>query len=67
MNRSEESVGFNFMDSWVGKTIERFLKSTDYEFECSEIVGRKFENIDAHAGYLRDGGCSETIRALATE
>jgi len=67
MNRPEEPVGFNVMDSWAGDMIERFLKSADYEFECSEIVGRKFENIGDHAGYLRDGGCSEIIEALATK
>ena len=47
-------------------TIENFLKIADYELECSEIVGRKFENIDDHAGYLRDGGCSKIIDALAS-
>jgi hypothetical protein len=67
MNRPEEPVGFNVMDSWAGDMIERFLKSADYEFECSEIVGRKFEKIGDHADYLRDGGCSEIIEALATK
>ncbi len=66
MKRPDEPVGFNVMNSWAGDTIERFLKSSDYEFECSEIVGRKFENIDDHAGYLRDGGCSKIIEVLAT-
>ena len=47
--------------------MDRFLKSTDYEFECSKIVGRRFENIGDHAGYLRDGGCSEIIEVLAAE
>jgi hypothetical protein len=47
--------------------IDRFLKSTDYEFECSEIVGRRFENIGDHAGCLRDGGCSRIIEVLATQ
>ena len=47
--------------------IDRFLKCTDYEFECSEIVGRRFENIDDHADYLRDGGCSKIIEVLATK
>jgi len=47
--------------------INRFLKCTEYEFECSEIVGRKFENIDDHAGYLRDGGCSKIIEVLAAK
>ena len=45
--------------------IERFIKCTDYKFECSEIVGRKFENVHDHADYLRNGGCSEIINVLA--
>ena len=45
--------------------IERFLKCTDYEFECSAIVGRRFENFSDHADYLRDGGCSNIIEVLA--
>ncbi|MFC2060589.1 C-GCAxxG-C-C family (seleno)protein [Chloroflexota bacterium] len=50
-------------------TIDRFIKSksADFKFECSEIVGRRFENIGDHAGYLRDGGCSEIIEVLATK
>lgn len=47
--------------------IDRFLRTTNYEFECSEIVGRKFENIDDHAAYLRDGGCSKIIEVLSAE
>ena len=41
------------------------LLSADYELECADIVGRKFENVDDHAGYLRDGGCSKIIDVLA--
>ena len=37
----------------------------DYEFECAGIVGRKFENIADHAGYLRDGGCAKIIEVLS--
>ena len=53
----------------AGDTIDRFIKSksADFKFECSEIVGRRFENIGDHAGYLRDGGCSEIIEVLATK
>ena len=65
MNRPEEPVGFNVMDSWAGEMIERFLKSADYEFECSDIVERKFKNVGDHDGYLQTGGCSEIIAALA--
>ena len=47
------------------EAIDRFMKCTDYKFECSEIVGRRFENIDDHAEYLRSGGCSKIIETLA--
>lgn len=49
------------------KLIERFLKCTDYEFECTRIAGRKFENVGDHAKYLGDGGCSKVIDTLAGE
>ena len=45
--------------------VERFLNHSDYKFECSEIVGRKFENIDDHSRYINKGGCEELIDVLA--
>lgn len=47
--------------------IDRFAKCTDFKFECSEIVGRRFENVSDHADYLRDGGCSKIIEVLAAQ
>ncbi|MCX6834431.1 MAG: C-GCAxxG-C-C family protein [candidate division Zixibacteria bacterium] len=47
------------------EAIDRFLKCTDYEFECSKIVGRKFESVSDHASYLCNGGCSKLIEVLA--
>ncbi len=49
----------------AGKVVDRFLESADYEFECAKIVGRKFEQAADHARYLREGGCSKIIQALA--
>ena len=49
------------------EVIDRFVEASDCEFECCEIVGRKFENIDDHAAYLHNGGCSEIIEALAAQ
>ncbi len=46
-------------------TIDRFVKCTDYEFECSAIVGRKFESVADHARHLCQGGCSKIIDTLA--
>jgi len=67
MERPDEEIGLNIAASWVGDLTEKFLESADYEFECSAIVGRKFESVNDHADYLRDGGCSQIIEALATE
>ncbi len=50
----------------AGKVVDRFLESADYEFECAKIVGREFEHVADHACYLREGGCSKIIEALAT-
>ncbi|MFC1955402.1 C-GCAxxG-C-C family (seleno)protein [Chloroflexota bacterium] len=52
----------------VSGLIEKYIKSesADFRFEYSEIVGRRFESINDHAAYLRDGGCSDIIELLAT-
>ncbi|MBI5323893.1 MAG: C_GCAxxG_C_C family protein [Ignavibacteriae bacterium] len=55
----------NFKNPKALDTIDRFLKCTGYEFECSKIVRRKFNNVSEHASYLCGGGCSEIIEALA--
>ena len=68
MNHLEEGENLWTSKIFQSKTAEandRFLKSSDYEFECSDFVGRMFENVDDHADHLRAGGCSEIIEALA--
>ena len=56
-----------FNDAGYAAVIDRFVESTDCEFECSAIVGRKFESIDDHAAYVREGGCSQIFEALAAQ
>ena len=66
MNSGKEGVGnIGFNSPRAADAIDGFMKSADYEFECSKIVGRRFENIADHASYVRAGGCSELIDALA--
>ena len=66
MNRVKKGTGkVEFNSPEATEAIDRFIHSTDFEFECSKIVGRKFENVNDHAGYVRDGGCSKIIEALA--
>jgi len=45
--------------------VERFLKASGYRFECREIAGREFTDLNDHAAYLRDGGCAAIVHALA--
>jgi hypothetical protein len=61
----KEGKKIGYKDSRTQDVIERFLKETEFKFECSEIVGRKFEDVDDHAAYLEGGGCSELIEVLA--
>jgi len=67
-NDKENASLWNDKDfnSKLEKLIERFLETTNYEFECSKIVGKKFESVQDHATYLCDGGCSKVIEVLAT-
>jgi hypothetical protein len=68
MKKARDGKGkVNFKDPAALEMIDRFLKQTDFEFECSRIVGRKFENIEDHADYLRAGGCSEIIEMFSSE
>jgi len=53
-----------FKDPAAADAIDRFMKITDYAFECPEIAGRRFEDVRDHAAYLRGGGCSGIIEAL---
>jgi hypothetical protein len=51
--------------AWFESTVEIFLAASEYEFECADIVGKKFENVSDHAEYLQQGGCSRIIEALS--
>jgi hypothetical protein len=64
-SRKEGASKMDFENPRAKAAIDRFLKCTDYEFECSEIVGRRFESIGDHAEYISNGGCSKIIEVLA--
>ena len=63
----EDNGKIDFKNPKALDVIEKFIKCTNYSFECSKIVGRRFENIVDHADYLKEGGCSKIIEVLATE
>jgi hypothetical protein len=65
LNQQVEMEAFSYSGTWVENTIEEFLECSDYEFECSAIVGRKFEDVGDHAEYIQTGGCVNIMEALA--
>jgi len=66
MKSSPERVGkIDFKNPRAIEAIDRFVICTGSKFECSEIVGRRFESVGDHADYLRAGGCAEIIEVLA--
>jgi hypothetical protein len=67
MNSDMERINLGALDTMFGDFIDKFAESTDSKFECSEIVGRRFEDIANHAAFLRDGGCSDIIETLSIE
>ncbi len=66
MNRVKDGTGkVEFNSPEATEAIDRLLQSSDGEFECAKIVGRRFEDVADHAAYLRAGGCARIIEALA--
>jgi hypothetical protein len=66
MNHAKAQIGsVGLKIPGTSELIDRFAEAADYEFECAKIVGRKFENLEEHANYLRGGGCSKIIETLA--
>ncbi len=67
MARPQAGGKLDYSNPALTAVIERFLAASDYEFECAAIVGRQFEDVADHAEYLRQGGCSRIIAALANQ
>jgi type IV secretory pathway TrbD component len=58
----EDAAKLDFRPPRGLEAVDKFMKCTDYEFECSQIVGRKFESVSDHADYVRGGGAQKLLR-----
>ncbi|MCE2611593.1 C-GCAxxG-C-C family protein [Flavobacteriaceae bacterium D16] len=54
-----------FKNKPAKRILKTFKKLTGAELLCEKITGQKFENINSHATYLKNGGCEELIDGLA--
>jgi hypothetical protein len=61
----EQVAMTGFKNPRVSDLTDGFVELSDYEYECSKIVGRKFEDVNDHAAYVQSGGCAKIIEGLA--
>lgn len=47
------------------ETLEAFFNAADYEFECKKICRQQFNSLDDHSEFIKRGGCSKLLAALA--
>lgn len=47
------------------KQLKDFYEATDYEILCNKITGKKFETLDEHTDFIKNGGCHSLIEKLA--
>lgn len=60
-NHYEES-GYNNPDN--KKILKAFYNAADPDISCQKICGRKFETVEEHSEYFKNGGCSNIINLL---
>lgn len=47
------------------KVLNRFFEASEYKMECHEICGKKFNSIDEHSEFIKNGGCENIINVLS--
>jgi putative redox-active protein with C_GCAxxG_C_C motif len=45
--------------------IKAFYEETNYEVECHKICGKRFDSIDDHTEFIKNGGCKKLIYTLS--
>jgi hypothetical protein len=46
-------------------TLKAFFEETDYEMQCDKICGQRFETLEGHTEFVKNGGCKKLIQVLA--
>ncbi|HOO83514.1 MAG TPA: C-GCAxxG-C-C family (seleno)protein [Prolixibacteraceae bacterium] len=62
-NQGKSASMFNNPDA--KKVLRNFYIQTDSEMLCKKICNKKFNSIDEHSEYIKNGGCKIIIEALA--
>lgn len=46
--------------------LNAFYQETEYEMECQQICGKKFNSIEEHSEFIKNGGCEKLINLLSS-
>lgn len=63
-NRQNPKKGA-LLNEYAKKTTKEFEAITGGEYECSKICGMRFNSVEEHTEYLKNGGCTTIINMLA--
>lgn len=63
-NKKQSGKSANY-DPAKDPTLNAFYEETDYEMQCDKICGQRFETVQEHAEFLKNGGCKKLIDVLA--
>jgi len=53
------------IDPNTDSTLLAFYEETDYEMQCDKICGQRFQTLDEHTEFVKNGGCRKLISVLA--
>ncbi len=56
---------YSMSDPVTEKILNKFYEATDYKIECHEICGKRFNSIDEHTEFIKNGGCEKLINILS--
>ncbi|MCP4313881.1 MAG: hypothetical protein GY790_21715 [Bacteroidetes bacterium] len=63
-NRKQTGKAANF-DPDKDLTLKAFYENTDYEIECNKICGQRFNTVEEHSEFVKNGGCKKLLQVLA--
>ncbi|HOT45474.1 MAG TPA: C-GCAxxG-C-C family protein [Spirochaetota bacterium] len=55
----------SYNNPYAKKMLKSFFKKVGTEMSCRTITGQRFETLDAHTKFIRNGGCEQLINVLA--
>ena len=61
----ENPEKWSFKKPNAEKILNAFNEATGNEMRCPKICGRRFETVEEHTEFVKNGGCGQLIEALA--